>query len=164
MESDSVDRIVQAWHSAEPQLDSSSLEVTGRLMLCASYYERVVLAALQPFELSIADFDVLNTLRRVGARYGCRPADMARASLITTGAMTSRLDRLERSGLIRRLPDPADRRGVLIRLTAHGSRVAKQALHELIVANEVFLEPLSRAQRESIASALKVLLLDLEAR
>jgi DNA-binding MarR family transcriptional regulator len=164
MKSDSVDRIVQAWQGADPQLDSSSLEVTGRLVLCASYYERVVLAALQPFDLSIADFDVLNTLRRVGDQYGCRPADMARSSLITTGAMTSRLDRLERSGLIRRLPDPADRRGVLVRLTAQGSRVAKRALHDLIVANEIFLKPLSRAQRESIASALKVLLLDLEAR
>lgn len=159
MDSDSVDRIVQGWRSADPELDSSSLEVTGRLMLCASYYERVVLAVLQPFGLSIADFDVLNTLRRVGDGHGCRPAEMARSSLITTGAMTSRLDRLERSGLVRRLPDPADRRGVVIRLTARGSRVARQALHELIAANQGFLKPLNRSQRQAIASALKALLL-----
>lgn len=111
MDSDSVDRIVQAWQSADPRLDSSSIEVTGRLLLCASYYERAVIAALEPFGLSVADFDVLNTLRRVGDQHGSKPTEMARASLITTGAMTSRLDRLERSGLIRRLPDPADRRG-----------------------------------------------------
>jgi DNA-binding MarR family transcriptional regulator len=164
VENDSVDRIVQAWHRREPELDSSSLEITGRLLLCAGYYEHAVIAALQPFGLSIADFDVLNTLRRVGDQHGSKPTDLARSSLITTGAMTSRLDRLERSGLIRRTPDPADRRGVLIRLTSKGSRVARQALHELIAANQVFLKPLSGQQRESIASALKLLLLQHEPR
>ena len=164
MAGDSVDHIVQAWRGADPQLDSSTLEVTGRLLLCASYYERAVLAALEPYGLSIADFDVLNTLRRVTDQHGCKPSEMARSSLITTGAMTSRLDRLERSGLIRRIPDPADRRGVLVRLTAQGNRVARKALHRLIAGNEVFLKPLSAAQRESIASALRLLLLHHEPR
>jgi DNA-binding MarR family transcriptional regulator len=164
VERDSVDRIVQAWRRRDPQLDSSSLEVTGRLVLCASHYERAVIAVLQPFGLSIADFDVLNTLRRVGDQHGSKPTDLARSSLITTGAMTSRLDRLERSGLIRRMPDPADRRGVLVRLTSQGSKVARQALQELIAANQVFLEPLSGQQRESLASALKRLLLQHEPR
>jgi DNA-binding MarR family transcriptional regulator len=164
VERDSVDRIVQAWSRRDPQLDSSSLEVTGRLVLCASYYERAVIAVLQPFGLSIADFDVLNTLRRVGDQHGSKPTDLARSSLITTGAMTSRLDRLERSGLIRRMPDPTDRRGVLVRLTSQGSKVARQALQELIAANQVFLEPLSGQQRESLASALKLLLLHHEPR
>jgi DNA-binding MarR family transcriptional regulator len=164
VDSDSVDRIVQAWRSADPRLDSSTLEVTGRLMRCAGYYERAVVAALEPFGLSIADFDVLNTLRRVGDQPGSKPTEMARSSLITTGAMTSRLDRLERSGLIRRLPDPADRRGVLVRLTAQGNRIARNALHELIATNELFLKPLSGAQRKSIASELKLLLLHHEPR
>jgi DNA-binding MarR family transcriptional regulator len=159
VDSDSVDRIVQAWRKRDPQLDSSTLEVTGRLILCAGYYQRAVLAVLQPFGLSIADFDVLNTLRRVGDQHGSKPSDMARSSLITTGAMTSRLDRLEQAGLIRRTPDPADRRGLLVRLTPRGSKVAKQALQELIAANQAFLKPLSGQQRKSIASALKQLLL-----
>ncbi len=164
MESDSVDRIMQAWRKRDPYLDSSSLEVTGRLLLCASYYERAVGTVLQPFGLSIADFDVLNTLRRVSDQHASKPSDMARSSLITTGAMTSRLDRLERAGLIRRTPDPADRRGVLIRLTPRGSKVARQALQELIVTNQAFLEPLSGQQRDSIAAALKQLLLHHEPR
>jgi DNA-binding MarR family transcriptional regulator len=164
VDSDSVDRIIEAWRSREPQLDSSSLEITGRLVLVAGYYERTVLAVLQPFGLSIADFDVLNTLRRVSNQHGTKPTDMARSSLITTGAMTARLDRLERSGLIRRTPDPADRRGVLVRLTPQGSKIAGRALHELIAANQVFLEPLSGPQQDSIASALKVLLLRHEPR
>jgi DNA-binding MarR family transcriptional regulator len=155
---------VQAWRKRDPHLDSSTLEITGRLLLCAGYYERTVGTILQPFGLSIADFDVLNTLRRVSDQHGSKPSDMARSSLITTGAMTSRLDRLERAGLIRRTPDPADRRGVLVRLTARGSKVARQALHELIATNQAFLEPLGDQQRDWIASALKQLILHHEPR
>jgi DNA-binding MarR family transcriptional regulator len=103
---------------------------------------------------------VINTLRRVGdPSSGCKPTDLAQASLITTGAMTARLDRLERAALVRRSPDPGDRRGVLVRLTPKGSKVARQALQELITLNEVFLEPLSEDERESVAAALKLLLL-----
>jgi DNA-binding MarR family transcriptional regulator len=159
VEADSVERIMQAWRERDPQLDSSTLAVTGRLVLCAGYYERAVVTALQPFGLSIADFDVLNTLRRVGDQRGSKPSEMARSSLITTGAMTSRLDRLEQAGLLRRTPDPADRRGVLVHLTPRGDEVARQALQELIAANEAFLEPLVQEQQDSVASALKQLLL-----
>lgn len=164
MDNDSVDRIVQAWRERDPQLDSSSLEVTGRLLLCAGYYERTVATLLKRFGLSIADFDVLNTLLRIGDRHGSKPSDMARSSLITTGAMTSRLDRLEQARLIHRTPDPADRRGVLVRLTPRGSKVARQALEELIATNEAFLEPLSGRQRDSIASGLRRLLVHHEPR
>jgi len=159
MERDSVDRIVEAWRARDPQVDSSTLQVIGRLLRCAEYCERAVIGILEPFGLSIADFDVLNTLRRVGEQHGSKPSEMARSSLITTGAMTSRLDRLERAGLIRRAPDPADRRGVIIRLTSRGTKVASQALQEVIAGNQAFLKPLSRQQQDSIAAALKLLLL-----
>lgn len=162
MESDSVDRVVEAWRARDPHLDSSTLEVIGRLLLCATYFERSAGTVLQRFELSIADFDVLNTLRRVGDRSGSKPTDLARSSLITTGAMTSRLDRLERAGLITRARDPHDRRGVLVRVTAEGNKLARKALQELVAANEAFLEPLNRGQRDAIASALKQLLLHSE--
>ena len=164
MENDSVDRIVQEWRARDPHLDSSTLEVIGRLLLCAGYFERAAGTVLQRFGLSIADFDVLNTLRRVGDRRGSKPSDLARSSMITTGAMTSRLDRLERAGLTRRTPDPADRRGVLVCLTAQGSKLARQALDELINTNHAFLEPLNGQQRDEIAAALKQLLLHHEPR
>lgn len=159
MDSDSVDRIVQAWRVRDPRLDSSTLEVIGRLLLCAGYFERVATSVLQRFDLSIADFDVLNTLHRVGDKQGSKPTDLARSALITTGAMTSRLDRLERAGLIGRSPDPADRRGVLITLTAAGGKIAKQALQALIAANEQFLAPLDAPRRDALAAGLKQLLL-----
>lgn len=157
--SDSVDGIVQAWRIRDPDLDSSTLEVIGRLLLCADYFERTAAAVVQRFGLSIADFDVLNTLRRVGDRRGSKPTELARSSMITTGAMTSRLDRLEQAGLIRRTPDPDDRRGVLVCLTGQGSKLARDALHALIAANQAFLEPLDAQQRDAIASGLKELLL-----
>jgi DNA-binding MarR family transcriptional regulator len=102
---------------------------------------------------------VLNTLRRRDDPEGTNPGDLARSSLITTGAMTSRLDRLERAGLIARSPSPSDRRAVLVRLTGRGERLAEQTLHAVIAVDEAFLEPLSPRQRDSVAALLKRLLL-----
>jgi DNA-binding MarR family transcriptional regulator len=164
MPTDPVDRLIQAWAERDPKLDASPLEVNGRLLLCAAHLERAIVAALQPFGLSFGDFDVLNTLRRQGDEKGTNPTELARASLITSGAMTSRLDRLERAGLIERRPDPRDRRGVLVHLTEQGEPLAEQALHAVLAADEAFLEPLSPRQRDSLAAALKRLLLRSEAR
>jgi DNA-binding MarR family transcriptional regulator len=156
---DSVDRIIQAWAERDPRLDASPLEVVGRLLVCAAHLERAIIAALQPFGLSFGDFDVLNTLRRRGEDEGTKPRDLVQSSLITSGAMTSRLDRLERAGLIERKPDPMDRRGVLVQLTEQGEHLAEESLHAVIAADEAFLEPLSQRQRDSVASALRQLLL-----
>jgi DNA-binding MarR family transcriptional regulator len=161
---DSVDRIIQAWAERDPELDASPLEVVGRLLLCAAHLERAIVAALRPFGLSFGDFDVLNTLRRRGNDEGTNPRDLAQSSLITSGAMTSRLDRLEQAGLIERKPDPADRRGVLVKLTGQGERLAEESLHAVIAADEDFLEPLSPGQRDSVAATLKQLLLRAEPR
>jgi DNA-binding MarR family transcriptional regulator len=162
MAGDSVDRIVQAWAKRDPHLDASPLEVAGRLLLCAAHLERAIVAALEPFKLSFGDFDVLNTLRRRGDKAGTNPSGLAQSSLITTGAMTARLDRLERARLIRRAPDPADRRAVRVHLTEEGERLAEPALHAVIAADKNFLEPLSQGQRDSVASALRQLLLRAE--
>jgi DNA-binding MarR family transcriptional regulator len=104
----------------------------------------------------------VNTLRRRGDQGGTRPRELARSSLITSGAMTTRLDRLERAGLIVRTPDPHDRRGVLVRLTEKGERQAEQALYAVIAADEAFLDPLDQEERHEVAAALKLLLLRAE--
>jgi DNA-binding MarR family transcriptional regulator len=162
MATDSVDRIIEAWAERDPRVDASPLEVVGRLLVCAFHLERAIAAALQPFGLSFGDFDVLNTLRRRGDAQGAKPGELARSSLITSGAMTSRLDRLERARLIERRPDPTDRRGVLVRLTEQGERLAEDSLKAVIAADEDFLQPLSQRQRDSVASALRQLLLRVE--
>jgi DNA-binding MarR family transcriptional regulator len=154
-----VDRIIETWAERDPRLDTSALEVVARLRLCNAHLERAIAAALRPLALSLGEFDVLNTIRRRGDEQGTNPTDLAQSALITSGAMTSRLDRLERAGLIARGPDPGDRRGVLVRLTARGNRLAEESLHAVLAADEDFLEPLSRRQRDSVATALKQLLL-----
>jgi DNA-binding MarR family transcriptional regulator len=159
---DSVDRIREAWAARDPDLDTSPLAVAGRLLLSAEYLRRALVASLQPFGLSFGDFDVLNTLRRVGDERGTHPSHLAQSSLVTTGAMTARLDRLERAGLIIRATSPTDRRAVLVRLTERGEQLAEQALQAVIAADEAFLEPLSERQRQTVAASLKLLLLRAE--
>jgi DNA-binding MarR family transcriptional regulator len=163
MGTDSVDRIIQAWARRDPRVDARPLQVVGRLLLCAEHCKRDLVAALRPLGLSFGDFDVLNTLRRRGEAQGSKPSDLAASSLITTGAMTVRLDRLQDAGLIRRTPDPADGRGVRVRLTARGERLAEQALQAVIAADEAFLQPLHQRERDRVAQALKQLLLPREA-
>jgi DNA-binding MarR family transcriptional regulator len=162
MATDSVDRIIEAWARSDPRVDAKPLEVVGRLLLCAGHLERAIVAALEPFGLSFGDFDVINTLRRRAEGQGTKPRDLARSSLITSGAMTSRLDRLEGAGLVTRAPDPTDRRGVLVHLTERGEALAEQSLQAVIAADEAFLEPLTKQQRDSVAAALKLLLLRAE--
>ncbi len=158
MRSDTVDRMVREWAERDPRLDVSALEVIGRLLLCADHCERAIVTALRPLGLSYGDFDVINTLRRRNDADGTKPGQLARSSLITSGAMTSRLDRLERAGLVARKAHPTDRRGVLVHLTAKGEKVAEQSLQAVLAADEAFLEPLTRRQRDSLAAALKQLL------
>jgi DNA-binding MarR family transcriptional regulator len=164
MTTDSVDEIVRAWAARDPDVDATPLEVVGRLLLCARHLDAALVAAVAPFGLSFGDFDVLNTLRRRGDPDGTNAGELARSSLITSGAMTSRLDRLARAGLIERTPDPVDRRGVLVRLTARGDRLAREALRAVIAADEAFLEPLDPAQRAATADLLKRLLIACERR
>jgi len=159
VEADSVDEIVQAWAARDPELDPSPLEVVGRLLLCARHLEQALMSALEPLGLSFGDFDVINTLRRRSDPGGTNPGELARASLITSGAMTARLDRLARRGLINRTPDSADRRAVLVALTEQGEVHADRALRTVIAADEAFLRPLDTGQRDAAASLLKLLLL-----
>lgn len=162
MRQDSVDRMLEAWSETDPSLDASPLAVVGRLLLCAAHVERAIVAALAPFELSFGDFDVVNTLRRRADPDGTHPKQLASSSLITSGAMTTRLDRLERAGLIERRPDATDRRAVRVLLTADGRRIADRALRAVLAADEAFLEPLGSWQRDQLAAALKRLLLSRE--
>src|SRR5918999_3299717 len=120
--------MIKAWAERDPPLDTSPLEVVGRLRLCNAHLERSMVAALRPFGLSLGEFDVINTLRRRGDEEGTKPTDLAQSALITSGAMTSRLDRLERAGLIERRPDPGDRRGGVGPLPREGGRPSPGAL------------------------------------
>jgi DNA-binding MarR family transcriptional regulator len=156
---DHIDRMLQDWARAAPDLDASPLEVAGRILRCAAVLERRIDDALRPLGLSFGDFDVINTLRRRLDPHGTNPKVLAASALVTSGAMTSRLDRLERAGLVTRHPDPADRRAVLVRLTRTGRRRATQALDAVLDADRHFLAPLHPDDAPTLAATLRRLLL-----
>jgi DNA-binding MarR family transcriptional regulator len=160
---DPIDRMVQEWARVAPDLDVTPLEVVGRLLRCAAHLERMIGEALQPLGLTYGDFDVLNTLRRRGDPNGTYPKALAASALVTSGAMTTRLDRLERAGLIERQADAADRRAVLVRLTSVGQERAVRALEAVLAVDRRFLEPLTPADHGTISDVLKRLLLRAEA-
>ncbi|MFI0463255.1 MarR family winged helix-turn-helix transcriptional regulator [Saccharopolyspora sp. 5N102] len=160
---DSVDRMVAEWGRRAPSLDVAPLQVIGRLLRWAEHGQRAIRDALRPLGLSYGDFDVLNTLRRRDDPDGTNPRDLARSSLVTSGAMTARLDRLVEAGLVARATDPSDRRAVLVRLTDRGERLATEALEAVLAADEELLAPLDDAQREQLAALLKTSLAPHEA-
>ncbi|MFC0623056.1 MarR family winged helix-turn-helix transcriptional regulator [Kribbella deserti] len=153
---DSVDRMIEAWRRSHPELEVSPLEVVGRLLLCARHLERALVAALKPLGLSFGDFDVLNTLRRMAVP--ANPTELAAASLVTSGAMTARLDRLVEAGLVDRVAAEHDRRGVRVSLTKAGNDIADKALKAVLSADEQFLAPLDRNQRGDAVELLRLLL------
>lgn len=159
---DHIDEMVRAWAEVEPELDTSPLQVAGRLLRCAALLQRSIDRALAPLGLSFGDFDVINTLRRLGAHPGTHPKTLAASALITSGAMTARLDRLERAGLVRREPDPADRRAIVVRLTEDGTRLARRALDAVLAADREVLVPLDDDDQDRTAQLLRRLLVRAE--
>lgn len=155
---DHVDGMVAAWSRSTPDLDVEPLEVVGRLLRLAALLMRDLDDALAELGLSYGDFDVLSTLLRESDRAGMHPSRLARSALITTGAMTSRLDRLDRRALITRTADDTDRRAVRIRLTDAGETLAMAATGAVLDVDRRFLEPLSAAQRSTLTDGLRLLL------
>ena len=133
------DRAQQAeeeWRRERPDIDAGVMATVGRLLEAAQLMERDKLAPLAAqFGLQKGEFDVIATLRRSGTPYRLMPTELYEGLMLSSGAMTSRLDRLERSGLIERLPSPSDRRSVLVQLTPAGLALIDKVL-PLHVANE----------------------------
>ena len=117
---DEVDDLVAAWQAERPDLDVRPMQVLSRISRLARHLDRERRSAFAAHGLESWEFDVLAALRRQGAPYELSPGALLRATLVTSGTMTNRIDRLEQAGLVRRRPDPQDKRGVLVRLTAAG--------------------------------------------
>jgi len=124
---DTIDRIVSAWRIALPNLDPSSLEVVGRVLVLAQRLEERVSTVLIDHKLSLGQFDILATLRRNGPRGELSPSELLKNVALSSGGMTARLDKLEEAGLIARKPDPIDRRMLVIELTELGQQAIDAA-------------------------------------
>ena len=117
---DEVDRLVEAWQRERPDLDVAPLGVLSRVTRLARHLDRARRQAFAEHTLETWEFDVLAALRRAGRPYELSPGVLLTQTLVTSGTMTNRIDRLEARGLVDRRPDPDDRRGVLVRLTDDG--------------------------------------------
>ena len=152
---DEVDRIVAAWRRETPQLDVEPLEVLSRVARLARHLDRLRRDAFSAHELETWEFDVLSALRRAGAPHELSPGQLLVQTLVTSGTMTNRVDRLAGRGLVERRPDPEDRRGVRVRLTAAGTAVVDAALADLVDAEHRMLGVLAREERRALAMLLR---------
>jgi DNA-binding MarR family transcriptional regulator len=152
---DEVDRLVAAWRRERPDLDVTPLEVLSRVTRLARHLDRARRTAFAEHDLEVWEFDVLSALRRAGAPYQLSPGALLNQTLVTSGTMTNRIDRLTDKGLVQRLPDPADRRGVLVRLTTDGRKRVDAALADLLRHEDALLAALSRQERKALAALLR---------
>ena len=154
-ETDTIDRVVAEWARARPDLDPSPLELVGRVIVLARHLERGVGEALEPHGLSLGQFDILATLRRHEPRGGLNPTQLCENVALTSGGMTSRLDRLEEAGWIARKPDPTDRRGVVVILTAKGRKLIDAATKTRLDEAADSLPALNATDRAKLADMLR---------
>src|SRR5499427_4723079 len=160
---DEVDDLVAAWQAERPDLDVKPLQVLSRVSRLARHLDRERRSAFSAHDLESWEFDVLAALRRQGAPYELSPGALLRATLVTSGTMTNRIDRLEEAGLVRRRPDPQDKRGVLVTLTAAGQSRVDATLADLLEAEQALLAALPDASRHQLADLLRTLLAPLDA-
>ena len=152
---DEVDRLVAAWARERPDLDVSPLEVLSRVSRLARHLDRARSDAFSEHELETWEFDVLSSLRRAGPPYELSPGQLLTLTLVTSGTMTNRIDRLAARGLVTRRPDPDDRRGVLVTLTDDGRARVDAALADLLAQERAILSALPRSDQERLADLLR---------
>ena len=154
---DEVDAIVAAWQRERPDVDVSAMQVLSRVSRLARHLDRARKQAFAAHDLETWEFDVLSALRRTGPPYDLSPGRLVAETLVTSGTMTNRVDRLAERGLVERHPDPHDRRGVLVRLTPSGRRTVDAALDELLDHERVILGALDTTEATRLADALRTL-------
>ncbi|SNX58499.1 DNA-binding MarR family transcriptional regulator [Streptomyces sp. TLI_55] len=155
---DPVDAIVDQWAAVRPDLDTKAMEVFGRIFRLSRAMGDRMERAYAPHGLARGEFDVLATLRRSGEPYTLSPRQLSGTLMLTTGGMTGRLDKLERAGLIRRSPDPHDRRGLQVTLTEKGLTTVDEAVGAGLAAETTALSTLNAEQADQLADLLRELL------
>jgi DNA-binding MarR family transcriptional regulator len=155
---DEVDRIVDAWRRERPDLDVGPLQVLSRVSRLARHLDLTRGSAFAKHDLEGWGFEVLSALRRAGAPYELSPGQLVAQMLVTSGTMTNRVDRLAARGLVGRGPDPSDRRGVKVTLTALGREVVDAAMADLLDRERILLNELPPDEREHLAELLRRLL------
>ena len=157
-EPDEVDGLVAAWRRERPDLDLAPMEVLSRVTRLAYRVDRHRAEAFGAHGLEAYEFDVLAALRRSGEPFSLSPGQLVRETLVTSGTMTNRVDRLAARGLVEREDHPDDRRGVLVRLTDAGRVKVDAALAGLLAAERTILASLSDPDQDQLVGILRRLL------
>src|SRR5690242_12898146 len=155
---DEVDDLVAAWRAQRPDLDVEPMQVLSRISRLARHLDIARRGAFAEHGLESWELDVLSALRRQGPPFQLTPGALLRATLVTSGTMTNRIDRLAAANLVRREPDPRDKRGVLVTLTERGREAVDAALTDLLERENALLSRLGPEQRKVLADLLRTLL------
>ncbi|AUV86291.1 MarR family winged helix-turn-helix transcriptional regulator [Vibrio campbellii] len=155
---DAIDRVVSQWAKEKPELDTEPMAIMGRLMRIAKHMENHVAELHKRYDLKMGEFDVLATLRRSGQPYRLTPSELISSMMLTSGAMTNRLDKLEKKGLIAREHSKEDRRSVTVELTAKGFELIDSLIEQHLQAQHELMGSLNSAEKGQVNQALKLLL------
>jgi DNA-binding MarR family transcriptional regulator len=159
---DHVDGILAQWRHERPELDVRAIGTFGRLFRAAHLADAALAEGIAPFGLQPGWFDLLAALRRSGAPYELNPTRLMQATLLSSGGVTKRLDRLVAAELVERRPDPSDRRGTLVRLTRRGKATIDRAVETHARNEDELLGSLTVADRRALDALLRKLLVGLE--
>lgn len=157
---DTVDAVTAQWRAVRPDLDHSPLDVVARVSRLSRLVDRRLAENFARFDLEDWMYDVLATLRRSGEPYTLTPTDLVRQAMVTTGAVTNRIDRLEARGLVERVPG-TDRRTVPVRLTPAGLALVDQVVASHLATEQELLDALPERRRTELAGMLRTLLVAL---
>ena len=149
---DAVDKILAQWNRERPDLDVGPMGLLGRLGRLRSHISREIEAEFARHGLNASSFDVLATLRRSGAPYRLSPSELLETMMITSGTMTNRIDQLEKAGLVERLDNPDDRRGVIIALTDRGFEVVEKAVTGHVANQHRLVAVLTEDERNQLGA------------
>jgi DNA-binding MarR family transcriptional regulator len=152
---DHVDRIVEQWRRERPDLDPSPIRIVGRISRLSRSIDRQLRTVFDRHHLEAWEYDVLASLRRSGPPYELRAGDLLAALMITSGAVTNRIDRLERRGLVRRGKRVEDKRYVLVQLTEAGLALIDDAVPAHLDNERSILEPLSAGELAQLEELLR---------
>ncbi|MEY8098448.1 MarR family winged helix-turn-helix transcriptional regulator [Falsihalocynthiibacter sp. S25ZX9] len=145
---DHVDKIVAQWTQERPELDVGPMEVIGRIVRLANVLNQEMERVFERHDLTAASFDVLATLRRSGAPFSLSPGALIGSTMVTSGTMTNRIDRLVTAGLVERRGNPKDKRGFLICLTAAGHALIDRVVEDHVARQAELVGALSEEERE----------------
>lgn len=159
---DKIDKVIQQWSIEKPLLDTEPMALIGRLLRISKHLEVNIAACHKHFGLTLGEFDVLATLRRSAHKGSLTPSELLEALLLTSGAMTNRLDKLQAKKLIVRLQSDHDKRSISVALTDKGRLLIDQVIEKHVLLQKTLVNSLSVQQQKGLNNALKTWLGDFE--